>query len=289
MQRMSKAQDLYEFLQNNASEITQEWLDGRHKGTKSIYASDAGEETEKQLRENNQKLLDAMSKVFISEKSSPEQELKEWAEEVSERRVSEQVPIHETLGEFRRFRSMLWDKIKQFIYNDEVDLDTILRWGELLNDAHDYVVLQFVEHYDKTNTTQMHAQQQLINELSAPVIPITDKEAILPLIGDLDSTRTSHIQKSTLEQCSKHPYETLYLDMSGVQTIDTIVAHHIFQLIQSLDLLGVKSVICGMNPKVAQVAIQLGIDFSNITIKSTLSHALDAINFHEGENTDLTT
>ncbi|MYL34835.1 STAS domain-containing protein [Pontibacillus yanchengensis] len=286
---MSKAQDLYEFLQNNASEITQEWLDGRHKGTKSIYASDAGEETEKQLRENNQKLLDAMSKVFISEKSSPEQELKEWAEEVSERRVSEQVPIHETLGEFRRFRSMLWDKIKQFIYNDEVDLDTILRWGELLNDAHDYVVLQFVEHYDKTNTTQMHAQQQLINELSAPVIPITDKEAILPLIGDLDSTRTSHIQKSTLEQCSKHPYETLYLDMSGVQTIDTIVAHHIFQLIQSLDLLGVKSVICGMNPKVAQVAIQLGIDFSNITIKSTLSHALDAINFHEGENTDLTT
>ncbi|KGP72595.1 STAS domain-containing protein [Pontibacillus yanchengensis] len=285
---MSKAQELYEYLQNNANEITQEWLDGRHKGTKSIYSADAGEETEKQLREHNQKLLDAMSKVFISEKSYPEQELKEWAEEVSERRVSEQVPIHETLGEFRRFRGILWDKIKQFISNDNVDLDTSLRWGELLNDAHDYVVLQFVEHYDRTNTTQMHAQQQLINELSAPVIPITDKEAILPLIGDLDSTRTSHIQKSTLEQCSRHPYETLYLDMSGVQTIDTIVAHHVFQLIQSLDLLGVKSVICGMNPKVAQVAIQLGIDFSNITIKSTLSHALDAINFHEGENTNLT-
>ncbi|MFC0522089.1 STAS domain-containing protein [Pontibacillus salicampi] len=280
---MTDAKQLSQYLYEQAPYITQEWLDMRKKGINSIYAADAGDHLERQLREHNEKLIHAIINYFLYDEQTAHQELKDWAKYVSELRVNGQVPIHESLEQFRLFRGILWDKVKGFLVAQGLDLDTALLYGQKINDAYDFMILHFVKHYDETYSSQMQAQQNLINELSSPVIPITTKEAILPLIGDLDSNRTHYIQKNTLELCSKEHYETLYLDMSGVHTIDTVVAQHLFQLIQSLELLGIQSVICGMKPKVAQVSIQLGIDFSKIPVKSTLSHALADLSYKQQE------
>lgn len=273
---MEQNQKLYEFITTHAYEIAQEWLQKDNRVLNNKFSNK--EVSEKQTLEQYKKITEAIAETFKLTEVTPTNEIKDWVKEISEDCVVKQTPIHETLKSFKLYRTVLWNKMKVFFNESSVDIDHILHWTDHLQEVYDYLTLQFTEHYYKTNIQQLHAQEQLINELSAPVIPITDQEAILPLIGDIDRERITNIQSSTLERCSKHSYETLYLDMSGVQGMDTIVAHHIFQLIQSLELLGITSVICGMNPKVAQVAIQLGIDFSNIPIKSTLSHALNEHN-----------
>ncbi|WP_345242855.1 STAS domain-containing protein [Pontibacillus salipaludis] len=272
---------LYEYINNNVSNITETWLNMRENDVTSYYSSTKSTASTEQLREENNQLIESLSNVFISDKTDPNLELKDWAQQISEKRVGEQVPINEVLGQFSNFRKAIWQHLKTFANEYSIGIEQAMDIGQMFNDAQDYVIYQFSKHYYETSIRQIHTQQQLINELSAPVIPITDKEAIIPLIGDLDPERTKHIQEHTLEQCNQHPYETLYLDMSGVQNIDTLVAHHLYQLIQSLDLLGVKSVLCGMNPKVAQVAIQLGINFSKVPIKSTLYHALEEASLHQ--------
>lgn len=274
---MEQSQKLYEFITNHAEEITNEWLQKVKVDWNSRYSKEALKQGEEQTLEQYKRITYTIANIFISNKVNPTDEIQEWAQNVSEERVAEQTPIHETLQRFKLYRMVLWNKMKEFIHDSSVDVELVLRWTEILQEAYDYMVLQFTEHYYKTNIQQLQAQEQLINELSAPVIPITEQEAILPLIGDLDRKRISNIQSSTLEHCNQNSYETIYLDMSGVQSIDTVAAHHLFQLIQSLDLLGITSVICGMNPKIAQVAVQLGIDFSQTPIKNNLSHALDEI------------
>ncbi|MCD5325501.1 MULTISPECIES: STAS domain-containing protein [Pontibacillus] len=280
---MNLYHELHDYIKRHTNEITDQWLYMRGEDVTSYYSSKSSASTE-QLREENFELIQSLSKVFISEKTDPNLELKDWAERISEKRAGEQVPIHQVLEQFSNFRKVLWDYVKGFAIESDLSLDQAMDIGQMCNNAQDYVIYQFSKHYYETSIRQIHTQQQLINELSAPVIPITDQEAIIPLIGDLDPERTKHIQEHTLAQCNQHPYETLFLDMSGVQNIDTLVAHHLYQLIQSLDLLGVKSVICGMNPRVAQVAIQLGIHFSNVPIKSTLYHALDEISFFQNRH-----
>ncbi|KGX90282.1 STAS domain-containing protein [Pontibacillus marinus] len=281
---MEQNQKLYEFITNHAEEITDEWLRKVKVGRETKYSRETREHGEQEALDQYKDITYSIANIFISKKVNPTDEIQDWAQNISEKRVAEQTPIHETLQNFKTYRVVLWNRMKDFFQDAPVDLEHILRWTELLQEAYDYMVLQFTEHYYKTNIKQLHAQEQLINELSSPVIPITNEEAILPLIGDLDRKRISNIQSTTLERCSQHSYERIYLDMSGVESIDTIVAHHLFQLIQSLELLGVTSVICGMNPKVAQVAIQLGIDFTQIPIKSTLSHALDELGSKQVQN-----
>lgn len=281
---MELNKQLYDYIKSESDNITEEWLEQRKKGSGYVYASETDSHTTKQLEENNQSLLNAISKVFISEKVNPTDEMLEWTRRVSEIRVADRTPIHATIEQFNIFKDILWSHIKSFILKEDIHIERALRWGELVNETFDFMTFQFSKHYYDVNIQQMNAQEQLINELSAPVIPITDKEAILPLIGELDSERATHIQRSTLQHCNESQYDTIFIDMSGVQNIDTIVAHHLFQLVQSLDLLGVSTVLCGMNPRVAQIGVQLGIDFSHIKVKSTLSHALESINFNKKIN-----
>ncbi|MGN7233793.1 STAS domain-containing protein, partial [Priestia megaterium] len=63
-----------------------------------------------------------------------------------------------------------------------------------------------------------------------------------------------------------------------VMIVDTMVAHQIFKIIEALDLLGVKTMLIGIRPEVAQTMIQLGINFSKLTVKSNLEQALLSLN-----------
>ncbi|WP_269757956.1 STAS domain-containing protein [Thalassobacillus sp. C254] len=66
----------------------------------------------------------------------------------------------------------------------------------------------------------------------------------------------------------------LFIDLSGVAEIDTMVAHQISHLLKALSLLGIESTLSGIRPEIAQTAVQLNISFDKVEIKSSLSHAL---------------
>ena len=92
----------------------------------------------------------------------------------------------------------------------------------------------------------------MINELSAPIMPITDGIGILPLVGEIDTHRARTILESVLEQCSALKLSYLFLDISGVPIVDTMVAYQIFKVIDSTKLLGIETIISGIRPEIAQ-------------------------------------
>ncbi|MFC3884136.1 STAS domain-containing protein [Bacillus songklensis] len=127
------------------------------------------------------------------------------------------------------------------------------------------------------NEELLTSHKEMILELSTPIIPVTSKVGILPLVGDIDTYRARIIRETTLTRSNKLKLEYLIIDLSGVPYMDTMVANELFQINKALSLLGISTVITGISPTIAQTTIQLGLDFRNISTYSSLQQALPII------------
>jgi rsbT co-antagonist protein RsbR len=121
---------------------------------------------------------------------------------------------------------------------------------------------------------QLRRQRDEILELSTPVIQVWDKVLALPIIGTLDSNRAALLTESLLEKISEHQAEVVILDISGVPTIDTLVAHHLLKTVQAASLMGAASILSGVRPETAQTIVHLGIDLGQLRSRNTLRDAL---------------
>jgi rsbT co-antagonist protein RsbR len=118
------------------------------------------------------------------------------------------------------------------------------------------------------------AQATLLQELSTPVIPITDQVLVLPLIGAIDSRRAQQVLEAVLEQLAASHAEVIFLDITGVPIIDTQVAHALIQTGQAVRLLGARLVLTGIRPEVAQALVGLGVELGSVVTYSTLQRGL---------------
>jgi rsbT co-antagonist protein RsbR len=132
---------------------------------------------------------------------------------------------------------------------------------------------------EQQHTAQEHAdlQQQLIEtqqaairELSTPLIPIADDVVIMPIIGTIDSQRAQQVMETLLEGIAHYHAETVILDVTGVQVMDTQIANAFIRSAKAARLLGAKVVMTGIQPQMAQTLVHLGIDMSDIITRSTL-------------------
>jgi rsbT co-antagonist protein RsbR len=118
------------------------------------------------------------------------------------------------------------------------------------------------------------AQATLLEELSTPAIPITDRILVLPLIGSIDSRRAQQILETVLERLAESGAEIVLLDITGVPLIDTQVAHALIQTSQAVQLLGARLILTGIRPEVAQALVGLGVQLGGMITYSTLQRAL---------------
>ena len=114
-------------------------------------------------------------------------------------------------------------------------------------------------------------------EISVPVVPLFQGVAVLPLIGNIDTERANIIMEKTLNSAIKLQLDKLIIDLSGIHIVDRAVAEQIFKIVDALTLIGVRTVITGIRPEVAQLVVSQGMDFSGVTIKATLSQAMNEI------------
>ncbi|MEO7912178.1 MAG: STAS domain-containing protein, partial [Roseiflexaceae bacterium] len=119
------------------------------------------------------------------------------------------------------------------------------------------------------------AQRSLIQELSTPVIPISDAILIMPLIGAIDSGRAQHIMEAMLGAIAQHSARYLIVDISGMAVVDTTVAHHLLQAAQAVQLLGARVLLVGINPEIAQTLVGLGVDFGTLATHATLQSGFE--------------
>ncbi|WP_285731427.1 STAS domain-containing protein [Nocardiopsis sp. ATB16-24] len=117
-------------------------------------------------------------------------------------------------------------------------------------------------------------QRQQLLEMATPVIKLWDRLVAVPLIGMLDSARSQVVMENLLEAIVEHKATIAILDITGVPTVDSLVAQHLMKTVASARLMGAECVISGIRPAIAQTIVQLGLDLSSVTTRATLADAL---------------
>jgi len=136
----------------------------------------------------------------------------------------------------------------------------------------DRLGLYATEVYQKGREEVIRRQQEELLELSTPVIRLWDGILALPLIGTLDSARTQTVMESLLEQIVTSGAEIAIIDITGVPTVDTLVAQHLIKTVSAARLMGADCIISGIRPQIAQTIVHLGLELGVIS-KATMADA----------------
>ncbi len=137
----------------------------------------------------------------------------------------------------------------------------------------DQLGLFTMEVYQKGREEVILRQQQELMELSTPVVQLWDQVLALPLIGTLDSARTQVVMENLLQQIVDTGAEIAIIDITGVPTVDTLVAQHLLKTVAAARLMGADCIISGIRPQIAQTIVHLGVDLGDVITKATLADA----------------
>jgi rsbT co-antagonist protein RsbR len=137
----------------------------------------------------------------------------------------------------------------------------------------DSLGLYTTEMHQKSRDAVILRQQQEMLELSTPVVTLWDGILALPLIGTLDSARTQVVMENLLQRIVDSGSSIAILDITGVPTVDTLVAQHLLKTVAAARLMGADCIISGIRPQIAQTIVHLGVDLNSVTTKATLADA----------------
>lgn len=137
----------------------------------------------------------------------------------------------------------------------------------------DKLGLHTTEVYQKSREEVILRQQQDMLELSTPVVELWDGILALPLIGTLDSARTQVVMENLLEKIVQTGAGIAIVDITGVPTVDTLVAQHLLKTVAAARLMGADCIISGIRPQIAQTIVHLGVDLGSVITKASLADA----------------
>lgn len=167
-------------------------------------------------------------------------------------------------------KEALIQTLQEEVKNPEELIDLSFKIHRLLDS---FSIVTF-ETFIKGREEVILRQTDEIAEISTPVIRVWDGILALPIIGTLDSARTQIVMESLLTEIVDSGSSVAILDISGVPTVDSLVAQHLLKAVSATRLMGAECIISGIRPEIAQTIVHLGIDLSGIVTKSTLASAL---------------
>jgi rsbT co-antagonist protein RsbR len=153
------------------------------------------------------------------------------------------------------------------------DAQTLLNESWKFNELIDKLGLYTTEVFLKSREELIIRQQQDMLELSTPVVRLWEGVLALPLIGTLDSARTQVVMESLLRKIVETNSQVAIIDITGVPTVDTLVAQHLIKTVTAARLMGADCIISGIRPQIAQTIVHLGVNLSDVTTKSSMADA----------------
>lgn len=211
--------------------------------------------------------------------SSAYDPLREMLTEVSRTRANQGFSARETATFIFSIKRPLFTAIRETLGKDAMAMgDEIWLTTEIV----DGLGLYTTEAYLKTREDRILRQQEEMLELSTPVVKLWEGILALPLIGTLDSARTQVVMESLLEGIVQTNSKVAIIDITGVPTVDTVVAQHLLKTVTAARLMGAECIISGVRPQIAQTIVHLGINLLDITTKATLSDAFSLALQHSG-------
>jgi rsbT co-antagonist protein RsbR len=203
-------------------------------------------------------------------------ETAEWADvrqlltEISQSRVRQGLTPIETANFIFSLKKHIFELLRNtLVDNPAIASEEIAITSALFDDLGLYII----DVYQKAREQIILRQQQELMELSTPVVQLWQNVLALPLIGTLDSARTQVVMESLLQKIMDTGALIAIIDITGVPTVDTLVAQHLLKTIAAARLMGADCIISGIRPQIAQTIVHLGVNLEDVITKATLADA----------------
>ncbi|MGZ3755876.1 MAG: STAS domain-containing protein [Mucilaginibacter sp.] len=172
------------------------------------------------------------------------------------------------------FLLSLKEALLEILKKESDDINELFEASLKLSRLMDNFTIITFETFIKGREEVILRQTDEITDISTPVIKVWDGILALPIIGTLDSARTQVVMENLLQAIVDTESSIAILDISGVPTVDSLVAQHLLKAVSATRLMGADCIISGIRPEIAQTIVHLGIDLSQIITKASLASAL---------------
>ncbi|MBA3804726.1 MAG: STAS domain-containing protein [Acidobacteria bacterium] len=259
-------------------------LEKRHDEIISLWIKDRLESGEfrdelipkKELRRQSQQIVDMLARAIRNSdygefESAAFDDLRAFLNQISHARaVKGYTPLENATYILSLRNTMLPLMAEELEGNSDAMVSEMMYFTKVL----DKMGLVMVENYIRSREEIIRQQRQDMLELSTPVIKVWDKILTLPIIGTLDSRRAQMMMESLLEKIVQTGSTIAILDITGVKTMDTLVANHLIKTVTAARLMGARCILTGVSPAIAQTMVQLGIDLTQITTRAQMSDGI---------------
>jgi rsbT co-antagonist protein RsbR len=256
-----------DMLKNDMTGLLADWMSElRGRSDNRISGSDVEGQATELL-----KLVATASATGADVGSSEWGPVRAFLDDMSRTRALQGFSAQETATFVFSLKKPLFGRIRQATEKDSAALAEETWAATELVDA---LGMHTVKAFQKSREEVILRQQEEMLELSTPVVKLWDGIIALPMIGTLDSARTQIVMESLLQRIVEIGAEIAIIDITGVPTVDTLVAQHLLKTVTAIRLMGADCIISGIRPQIAQTIVHLGVELHGVTTKATLADAL---------------
>jgi len=260
-----------ELIQKHEEEILQDWMQAQMTAVTARPDLMQKAELEDQSRTMLQGLKHALASGDSSEiKGSAWEGVRDTLASIALSRARQGFSPSETATFVFSIKEPIFARLQRDLAKDPAAL-AAETW--LINVLIDKLALQTIEVFQKGREDVIARQQRTMLELSTPVVELWEGILALPLIGTLDSERTQLVMESLLMRIVETGAAIAIIDITGVPTVDTLVAQHLLKTVAAARLMGADCLISGIRPQIAQTIVHLGVELGDVTSKATLAGA----------------
>lgn len=269
---MALASKLSALLQQSQTQIQQQWLNElRH-----VVASSNGRISDAALQQQTAEFLKLLTEAtaggdLAAAAHSRATPLRDFLEDLSRSRAVQGFAFDETATFVFSLKRPIFDQLRQTYGDDSTGLANEV-WA--VTELFDGLGMHTAKTYQRSREEVINRQQQDLLEISTPVVKLWDGILALPVIGTLDSARTQTVMETLLQRIVETEAEIAIIDITGVPTVDTLVAQHLLKTVTAIRLMGADCIISGIRPQIAQTIVHLGVELGNVATKATLADAL---------------
>ena len=262
---------ILQVLSDQRQELWEQW----HRELESTLVVGQGRISAEELRAQTRELIELLARACASgldhRESEAWNELRTFLANISRSRVLQGFSSADTATFVFSLKKPLFSYLRARCGTDADKLaDEIWTATRLIDD----VGLHTVSAFQRSREEVIERQQQELLELSTPVVKLWEGVLALPMIGTLDSARTQIVMESLLQRIVETSSPIAIIDITGVPTVDTLVAQHLLKTVTAIRLMGADCIISGIRPQIAQTIVHLGIDLQGITTRASLADAL---------------
>jgi rsbT co-antagonist protein RsbR len=257
-------------IDRHSQRLLSDWLAHQRRDAKYGGTHREAEAAELARRFLDQLRVGAQIAQFEDVEAAEWRPIRELLEDLSRDRAVQGYSPTETATFIFSLKEPLFALLREELRDDT---DRLVRETRTTSRLIDRLGLYTIECYARTREEVIRRQQQELLELSTPVVQLWDGILALPLIGTLDSARTQIVMESLLQHIVDSGAEIAIIDITGVPTVDTLVAQHLIKTISAARLMGADCILSGIRPQIAQTIVHLGLEL-NVVSKATMADAL---------------